>query len=972
MFNSQRVILALLLLTGSSLFAQTEVGGATLNGTVTDPSGATVSGARVLVTNTANGFSRETKTSDAGLFSFVRVPVGTYDLIVEQPGFRGSRQQGVQLDVGSVITLDVHLEVGAATEAVTVQADTPIVETGRSQTSTIVNEKSVADLPVNGRNFLDFTTLTPGVVRDPTRGGDLSFGGQRGPANSLLVDGGESNNIFFGQATGRTGFRPYAFSQDAVQEFQVNANDYPAEIGRASGGVINVVTKSGTNSLHGSAFEFYRDKALNANTFTNNRSGLRKQPYHFNQFGGSIGGPIIKDKLFFFGNYDGQRNTVPNVIVLTSAPPANVLPLIQTYLAPYTTGQDNNAFLFKTDWNIGASDRLSVRYNGNRFTGQNFENFGTTSAAEHTGNSQVTTDNVAGNFTHVFGSRSILDARLIYLRDLEPGAANSTAPETVIQQGGVTQINFGRNNFSPRYTNVHAVNSIETFSYVTGRHSFKAGFDFDAQRVDNYFPGLFSGSFTFSSYANFLAGTPLRLQQNFPGPNTTGALTKPNVNEYAVFLQDSWRATDRLTLNYGIRYDLFNYDQPPVLNPDPGLATANLRTNRIALDKLNFGPRFGFAYKPFASERMVVRGGYGIFYARTPAILLGTAFSQNGIQVQSYTFTTNLPVYPNILSAPPINAPQNIAVVAPGFKTPRSQQYSFNIETQVARDASVTVGYLGIAGRNLGRTRDINLFPEVAVQGTFAGGTPVTYYRNPGPASGPSRPNTAFSRISLFDSGSSSSYNGGFIQLVKRYSDNFTLLTSYTYAKTIDDNPDQTAVVVGTDDSKIAQNTLDPNGDRGLANSDIRHRFVFSGVWDIPFFRTSHGFVKYVLGGYQFSTIAQVQSGRPFTALVGGDPNNDGNRASDRVPGVGRNTIMGPWLETVDVRLSKDLPLVRERVRLRLLGEAFNVTNRANFNGIQNTQYNFANGVFTPRTDFLRRLSTFDPRIIQLSAKIIF
>ena len=232
MVNSHwRNILALLFFSTSSLLAQTEVGGATLNGSVTDASGGVVSGARVVVTSSSTGFSRESKTTDSGLFSFVRLPVGTYDLAVEQTGFRASRRQGIQLDVGSVITMDVALEVGAATEVVTVEAETPIVETGRSQTSTVVNEKSVADLPVNGRNFLDFTTLTPGVVRDPTRGGDLSFGGQRGPANSLLVDGGESNNIFFGQATGRTGFRPYAFSQDAVQEFQVNANDYPAEIG---------------------------------------------------------------------------------------------------------------------------------------------------------------------------------------------------------------------------------------------------------------------------------------------------------------------------------------------------------------------------------------------------------------------------------------------------------------------------------------------------------------------------------------------------------------------------------------------------------------------------------------------------------------------------------------------------------------------------------------------------------------------
>ncbi len=958
---------------GWQLTAQTEVGGATLNGSVTDSSGAPITGAAVKITSAATGFTRSSATNDAGLYSFVSVPVGDYDLNVQQTGFRSEQLQHIRLDVGAVVTLDFRLEVGSTQQTLTINADAPVVETGRSQTSTIVNEKSVADLPVNGRNFIDFTTLTPGVVRDPTRGGDLSFGGQRGTANSLLVDGGEGNNLFFGQATGRTGFRPYAFSQDAVQEFQVNANSYPAEIGRAGGGVINVVTKSGTNQLHGSAFEFYRDKALNANTFTNNRARVRKQPYHFNQFGGSVGGPIRKDKVFFFLNYDGQRNTVPNVIVLTSTPPANVLPLIQQYLAPYSTGQDNKAFLAKVDFNLSDADRLSVRYNGNRFTGKNFENFGTTSAAEHTGNSEITTDNIAGNYTHVFGARAIYDARGIYLRDLEPGAANSAAPETILQQGGVTQIQFGRNNFSPRYTNVHAIQTVHTLSYIAGRHAFKAGADLDFQRIGNFFPGLFSGSYTFSSYANFLAGKPLRLQQNFPGPGTSGGLTHPNVNEYAFFAQDNWRVTDRLTLNYGLRWDLFRYAQPSVLNPNAVLQATGLRTNRVPLDNHDFAPRFGLAYKVFDHDSLVVRGGYGLFYARTPSILIGTAFSQNGIQVQSYTFTTGLPVYPAILSAPPVNLPQNIAVFDPTFRSPRTQQYSFNAEARIARDTSLTIGYLGDKSAHEARTRDINLYPEVATRGIFAGGAPATYLRHPGPASGPARPNKAFSRISLFESGASSRYGAAFVQLTKRYAQNFTLLASYTLANAKDTNPDATAVVVGTDDSKMAQDTLNPNDDFARANADVRHRFVFSGVWDIPFFRaSSNRFARYLLGGYQFSSITQAQSGRPFTALAGGDPNNDGNRSSDRVPGVPRNNIKGPWFASVDARVSKDLPLYAERVRLRLIGEAFNVTNRANFNGIQNTEYNFASGVFTPRTDFLRRLSTFDPRILQLSAKIIF
>lgn len=966
---------------GAAAFAQVEVGSATLNGTVTDPSGASVSGANVRISGQDTGLSRETSTTDAGFYSFTRLPVGVYTISIDQPGFKSVRSQGLRLSVGAVVAIDIALQLGQAQDVVSVTAEAPVVETSRSGTATNVNEKSVADLPVNGRNFIDFTVLTPGVVRDASRSGDLSFGGQRGPANSLLVDGGESNNVFFGQAVGRTGFRPYSFSQDAVQEFQVNSNDYPAEIGRSGGGVINVITKSGTNQLHGSAFEFFRDKSMNANTFINNRDRRSKPPYHFNQFGGSLGGPIVKDKLFFFGNYDGQRNTAPEIVVVNIPVPAS-LPQLNQYLAPYQVGARNDVGLAKVDWNIGQNDRLSVRYNVNRFTGKNYENanltfFSSSGAAEHTGNSQVTTDNVAVSYTRVFGSRLVFDSRYIFIRDNEPGLANSNNVETVITNGPT----FGRNNFSPRYTNAKTSQIIDTLSLVKGRHSIKFGLDFNIVQVQNFFPGLFSGSYTFASYAAYAAGQPSQFQQAFAGAGTSGPLTKPNVNEYAGFVQDSWRASDRLTLTLGVRYDFFDYAQPGILNQNAQLLAANLRTNTIRRDKMNFAPRLGFAFKPLHDDTLVVRGGYGIFYERTPTIVTGTAFSQNGIQVLNYTLVPGdpaFPAYPNVLPAAPPLAPPNLYIVDGNYRTPRVHQYSFNIEKQVWRDASVTVGYLGVHGQNLTRTRDINLFPSQPTQGTLcadaacASSSPVAYFRHPGVAS-PVRPNAAFGRLSVFESAADSSYNGLFVQFVKRYANNFTFLASYTWSKVIDDVPDATAVVVGTDDAKAAQDSLQPNRDRGPGNADVPHRFVFSAVWDMPYAHSlSNPVLKAVLGDWQVATISQLQSGRRFSALVTGDPNNDGNRATDRPPFLGRNTLQVGKFMQWDLRLSRDFPLHTERMRLRLLGEAFNITNRANFNTLQANQYGFANGRFTPATNFLLPQSTYDPRIIQLAAKIIF
>jgi outer membrane receptor protein involved in Fe transport len=696
-------------LSAALAFGQAEIGGATLNGTVGDPSGAAVPNAKVTVASPQTGFTRTTTTNASGLYSFPQLPVGTYDLTVEANGFKLTKRTGVTLTVGAVATVDVPLEVGGTQETVSVTAEVPVVETTRSQTSTTVTTEQVGNLPINGRNFLDFTVLTPGVTRDPTRTGDLSFGGQRGTSNSVLVDGADSNNVFFGQSTGRsgTGRNPYSFSQDAVQEFQVNTNGYAAEIGRAGGGVINVITKSGTNEFHGAAFEFYRDKALNANSWENNRNRLPKRAYHFNQFGGDIGGPIWKNKAFFFFDYDGQRNTTPNTVFLQVPPPSDALSQqafqqLQPYLVSYANALNNDVYLGRVDFNLTNTQRLSVRYNANRFVGQNFENSGVNSASEHTGNSNVTTDNIAGNHTYILGAHGVLESRFVYTRDNEPGFANSAAPEAIIRQAGITVMQIGRNNFSPRYTNAKTYQWVESYSHISGRHSLKFGVDMDFQKIGNFFPGNFSGSFSFNSYADFASRNAATFTQAFAGAGTDGPLSNPNVNEYALYAEDSWRATERLTLNYGIRYDLFSYANPKVHNPDPGLAAMGLDTAKINLDSNNIAPRFGFAYKVNQSGTIAVRGGYGMYYGRTPSILTGTAFTQNGIQVQTYTLnaaTGGIPVYPNVLSAPPaLNRTPDIYVFAPNYVQPLTHQWSFNTEFQVGRDYGITLGYLGVKG----------------------------------------------------------------------------------------------------------------------------------------------------------------------------------------------------------------------------------------------------------------------------------
>jgi hypothetical protein len=395
-----------------------------------------------------------------------------------------------------------------------------------------------------------------------------------------------------------------------------------------------------------------------------------------------------------------------------------------------------------------------------------------------------------------------------------------------------------------------------------------------------------------------------------------------------------------------------------------------LDTSRINTDTNNLGPRFGFAYKIDQTGNTVVRGGYGIYYGRTPSILTGTAITQNGIQVQTFTIFSGFPTYPNIFTTPPAASRiPDIYVFAKDYVQPLTQQWSLNIERQLGRDYVLTIGYLGVRGEHLSRTRDVNLLPEVAVQGSLIDGTPITYFRHPG------RIDPNFGRISVFDSGADSIYHGGFVQVTKRFARRYQVQAAYTFSKVIDDDPDQTSVVVSTDDAKNAQDTLNPNLERGRGNADITHRFVISAVWDINYANSlGNRAARAVLGGYQLSFISTMQSGRPFTAAVGSDVNNDGNTRTDRAPYVGRNTIGGPNFEQVDIRFSRDFALYKERAKLRLMFEGFNITNRANYNSILTTQYNFntTTRVFSPAAGFLTPTTTFDPRILQLAAKVTF
>ena len=640
------------------MFAQSQATTGNIEGRVVDQNGAVVANASVTATNQDTGFGKTSASDSDGNFIFVLLPPGKYKVETSAQGFSKATYANVVVTVGSKISLQVDLKVSGQTNVVDVLAEGVAVETTRSSVSTTVDEKAIDNLPVNGRSFLDFATLTPGVIRDPNRTGDLSVGGQKGTLNSLQIDGTSNDNTFFGQTLGRTGTgrAPFQFSIETVKEFQINQNGFSAEFGRAGGAIINVVTKSGANKFFGSAFEFFRDEALNANTSIAKanaaRAGRRniRPKSQTNQFGATFGRPFKQDKAFFFFAYDGQRSDLPNIILLPSlaTAPAAVQTILGLKANNYNLARQQDVFLVKTDFNLNQNNQLAIRFNQQNFTGTNNENGGSLSAEEHSGNSVVRTTTLTAALTTSLSAKYFNEFRFQFSRDREPGEANTAAVEAVITTPD-GNFNIGRNNFSPRETTIKRYQFVDNQTYIHNQHTFKYGVDLLYDRIFNFFPGLFSGSYSFSSYANFAANTPTSYRQSFGGAGTTGGTTQPNNTEIAFFFQDDWRVNQKVTLNLGIRYDYQTIAKPPIQNPNTALLAAGFDTSFQPKDKNNIAPRFGIGYA--IDEKTVIRGGYGIFYARTPSIITGTAHSQNGVQVIGIRLTcasAACPTYPNI------------------------------------------------------------------------------------------------------------------------------------------------------------------------------------------------------------------------------------------------------------------------------------------------------------------------------------
>jgi hypothetical protein len=747
--------------------------------------------------------------------------------------------------------------------------------------------------------------------------------------------------------------------------------------------VINVVTKSGTNDLRGSIFEFYRDKALNANNVINVLNNRPQSPYHYNQFGGTLGGPIRRNRDFFFFNYDGQRNTQPNVVFLnlptntpTDAATQAGIVRLQPLAESWKRRLDQDVFLIKSDHELNDTNRLSFRYNQQNFTGEGFENGGAQNSIEHTGAALVKTNTFNASWTGIVGLTLFNELKFQMARDKEPGLANSANPEAVVQEAGATVLTIGRNNFSPRETTITRWQVADTTTWLWRQHKFKGGFDLQFDDILNNFPGFFSGSYTFRTLASFAAGRPSGTnefyQQNFQGPGTTGPETHPNIREYSFFAQDEWRPRSDVTVNVGLRYDLMKTDPPPVRNPDAQLAAADIDTSRLDADTNNWGPRLGVAWSP-ASGRFAVRGGWGLFYGRTPSIMLGTAHSNNGINIVALTFTGDaVPTYPaSFAQIPNVGTPArpSIFYIDRNFANSRLMQGNVGFELEVHRETTLAVTYLFVDGTDLPRSIDRNL--GTASMRTFSvAGTGATF---PYHFFGADRSFGNFTRVIGFESTAESRYNGLTLELNRRLSNHLHYRAAYTLGKVEDTVPDATAVVPGNagDDVKYASNPVNFAADRTAGNNDQRHRLVLSGIYDTNGVDGLQGFMRTLVANWSFSAILTAQSGQPYTARVGAvDLNGDGNTRNDIAPGTVRNQFRLPSVVTFDPRIARAFPI--GPARLHVIWEAFNLFNRDNISSVDATYYSVSGTTLTQTTTFGRPLLSTGERIMQLAVKITF
>ncbi len=981
--------------------AQTFRGG--IQGTVLDQAGATVPGATITVTSTGTGLSRSVQTDSNGNYFFSELPVGEYDVAAALQGFSTQTQKRVDVGASASVRVDFELRAGGVQESVEVIARSPLVDTTRNEQGGTIEGAQAAAIPLNGRDFVKLLTLVPGSTADPSGINDspgsfglFSINGNRGRSNNYLLDGTDMNdgyrNLPAINEAGVFGTPATVLPVDAVAEFPV-LSGVEAEYGRNAGAIVNIVTKSGTNDIAGSAYEYFRDDGLGARNFFNSKPNPKNE-FRNNQFGGSLGGPFKRDRTFYFFSYEGQREhgglpgparapTREEIAAATAANGGVVNPVVSGLLqrglwpapnqAPDASGNnlqavtrfDNrvDSLIAKVDQRVGAGDLLTVRY----FFGDSDQSFplgllGGGVLPGYNTETPTTVHLLSGSFTHLLTPKLLLEVRGGFNRfdedffpedrDFDPrsvGLNTVSSPQDfglpLIRVSGFS--NVGANLSLPRGrvdTNYQALGNL---SYNQGRHNLKAGFEFRRTTVDGFFDAGYRGRLDFGSLDDFIAG---RLSGGRQAKGDSRRFTFQNNTSF--YAQDNFQVKRNVTLNWGVRWDYYGVigeEQNRFTMFDTTSQQVTPVTRLYDKDWNNFSPRASVAWDLTGQARSVLRGGYGLYY---------DAFSQDFFvgQLPFNTFNPG-PAYNDILfSFAPVSeivagAPvfddasfsaSDVFTVDRKLKTPYLQVYNVNFQQELGSKAAVQVGYVGSLGRALFRYRDINQLD---------------------PATG-TAPFPDFVYINHFESTARSHYKSLQASLRVREWRGLTSTVNYTLSKSMDtasDGQDYVPNASQPDDSR------NPEAEWAPSNFDTRHRFTWYFTWDITPASRGSGFTS----GWSINGVVILATGQPINVsylfeddfngsgeffgrpdIVGdpfqgtGGPDRFLNLSAFAAPctpnGEGgctgghhfgnlpRNAFYGPAFHNVDLSLVKHTAL-SERAKLELRLDVFNVFNHPNF-----------------------------------------
>jgi hypothetical protein len=917
-----------------------------VSGRVTDASGAVVAGANVTARHVDTNVVTSTTTDTQGRFRFPFLRVGAYDIGVRHQGFKDATQT-LTVTVGAAFEVPIALAVATLSTDVEVTADAPVVEAARSQIAGTIAAPEIKSLPLNGRNFLDLALLVPGVSPTNVGGGTqlfpetsavpgvgLSIGSQRNLSNNFIVDGLSAND----DAAALSGI---AYGVDAVDQFQVVTSGGQAELGRALGGYVNVVTKSGTNARHGNAYAYVRDDALNAPNalLEAQHSDHATLPMHQNQYGASLGGPIVRDRTFFFGNVEQRRLDQSGLTTIGDANVAAINARLSQagYKGPavatgvYANPVNTTNVLGKVDHQISPAQHMSVRYSLYDVDSRNSRGAGALNAPSASAGLDNRDQTIAFSDVTVLSSRMVNEMRAQVARsNLLALPTDPVGPAVSI--AGVAS--FGTSSGSPTGRLNTMYQLVDSVSYQAGAHAIRAGVDVLYNDLTITYPRSVRGAYAFSSLANFLAGA----YNNAGFTQTFGASvvsqTNPNVGVYA---QDEWKIGSRLTINAGLRYDL-----------------QFLET--IATDTNNVAPRLGLAWVPDADRRTVVRASAGVFYDRVPLRALANALLSAGnttdlsnlrqIGVSLSPTQAGAPVFPNILDdVVPAVTLVNLSTMDPHLRNASSRQASVEIERQVGATSTISVGYEGLRGRNLIMSINQNV-PTCAAVGTNNG----------------CRPNPAYANNSQYSSAGRSTYDALQVSLTQRPTRWGSYRVSYVYSKSMND--------VGEAFFSSPIDPTDLSKDWGRSDDDQRHRLVVSGSINTPMSPAATWSAR-LTHGFQVSALLQTYSALPFN-ITSGVTTIQGTTGRPIVDGafVPRNAGESSAFFTLGLRLSRAVPLAGH-ASMELLAEGFNVTNHVN---VLSRNGNFGAGAYpsSPSSTFGQPTAVSDPRSFQLGARVQF